>query len=70
MVEEGLRFLAGTDAEILGLGWNVDYRPVVAGPWIGVPSANLGLNLLASSAHWSTPRVYLPVALDGQASSR
>lgn len=43
-----------------GLGWNVDYRPVVAGRWMGVPGANLGLNLVPLGARPEPPPVWLP----------
>lgn len=50
----------------IGLGGNRDRRPFFAGRWIGVPGANLGLNLVMPKADLFARRTFLPLAWNGE----
>ncbi len=43
-----------------GLGWNVDYQPFVAGRWVGLPNAHMGLTFVTFDSKRADPRLFLP----------
>jgi hypothetical protein len=70
-----LRFQLASDGRLIpfdemplavGTGGNRDRRPFFAGRWIGVPGTNLGLNLVLPKASLDTPRIFLPLAWNGE----